>query len=150
MQPKNTGEAESANDESRGKGELPRPGPEARAEVTSRRKPRNELAVYLRRDSLAKTLAYQFKNAATRALWRRPATIYPFERWTGVRTEPKPQRGLAAIKHARQDTDHSHHPHRPEPRGPADRGPMSLGELYLYYKAMGLLHVYFALYPQCY
>jgi hypothetical protein len=102
------------------------------------------LLAFLRRESLAKRLGYQFRIAATLA--RRPAPASrsrppPLVRWTR-----KAQGSVAAIKYAHPGHDH-HQQHHPEPQRPGDRGAMNRGELYRYYERQGLLAVYFALYP---
>jgi hypothetical protein len=62
------------------------------------------------------------------------------KRWQRYRVTPAPPPGLAAVKHAQQNA---------APAAPQSRatGPSSAGDLYEYYKRMGMLEVYFSLFP---
>jgi hypothetical protein len=96
---------------------------------------------------LRRTLVHQFSVAAKRS----PKVVKPLpfpapasragDRWQRYRVPPVTPPGLAAVTYARQQKD--------APAAPARRRDeaMSAGELYEYYKRMGMLELYFSLFP---
>jgi hypothetical protein len=103
----------------------------------------------LRRWSLGRTLAHQFSLAAKPA--KNFATVVSSgpphglgERWQRYKVKPEPPPGLAAVKHAQQQSRAAPAPSLPRSNR---SGPSSRGELYEYYKRMGMLELYFSLFP---
>jgi hypothetical protein len=98
----------------------------------------------LHRWSMGRALVHQFSLVAKRA--PEPSSQPPGPvvnhnvRWQRYRTPPLTVPGLAAVKHGQQHA---------APGGPRGRseGPSSMGELYAYYKRIGMLEVYFSLFP---
>jgi len=60
--------------------------------------------------------------------------------WQRYKLSPAPAPGLAAVKHAALENDQA------QPPVTCSR-PSSCGELYAYYKRMGMLEVFFSLFP---